>query len=114
MFKGIFKNRKKEPSKVETWKKLELYELFDDLDKAEKILSELSGGYSGIFADVEEFHREFVEELNDLKYQNVPDFEHICMWFAPTSAWDDFVGLDGIELGNRIYERANKWNNASV
>ncbi|MFY7709145.1 hypothetical protein ACOSQB_00845 [Tenacibaculum sp. MEBiC07804] len=113
MFKGIFKNGKTEPSKVETWKKFELFELFNDLDKAEKILSELSEGYSGNFIDAEEFYKEFVEELNDLKYQNVPDFKRISIWFAPTSAWDNFVGMDGIELGNRIYERANKWNKAS-
>jgi len=111
MFKGIFRNTK--PSKVETWKKFNLFELFNDLDKAEKILSELSGGYSGRFKDSEEFYKEFVEELNDLKYQNVPDFERICIWFAPTSAWDDFVGTNGMELANRIYDRANKWNKAN-
>ncbi len=113
MSKGIFKNKKTEPSKVETWKKFELFELFSDLDKAEKILSELNGGYSGNYTDAEEFHKEFVEELNDLKYQNVPDFERICIWFAPTSAWDDFVGTNGMELANRIYDRANKWNKAN-
>ncbi len=109
MFKGILKNRNTEPSKVEIYKKSELLELFNDLDQAEKILSGLKGGHSGNFLDVVEFHKVFVEELNDLKTQNVPDFEQICIWFAPTSAWDDFVGTKGIELANRIYDKANKW-----
>ena len=109
-----FKKRKSESTKVETWKKFELFELFIDLDKAEQILSKLSGGYSGNFVSAEEFYKVFTEELNDLKHQNVPDFKQVCIWFAPTSAWDDFVGIDGMELGNRIYERANNWNKSSI
>jgi len=81
MIKWIFKNGKKEPSKIETWKKFELFELFNDLDKAEKILTELIVGNSGNSVDMKEFHKEFVEELSDLKHQNVPDFERICIWF---------------------------------
>ena len=113
MFEQFFKNRKTKPTKIEAWKKFELFELFNDLEQAELKLSEISGGYSGIFSSAKEFHKEFVEELNDLKHQNIPDFKRICIWFAPTSAWDDFIGLSGIELGNRIYERADKWNKAS-
>ncbi len=113
MFKGIFRNRNTKPSKIETWKKFNLFELFNDLDKAEKILSVLSGEYSENFTDLEEFYKEFVEELNDLKYQNVPDFERICIWFGPSSAWDEFVGTNGMELANLIYNRANKWNKAN-
>lgn len=96
--------------KVEIWKKYEIFDLFKDLEEAEEILSKLTGGYSNNFISVEEFHNAFVEELYDLKGQNVPNFEQICLWFAPTSAWDDFVGIDGMELANRIYERAEKWN----
>ena len=66
MLKGIFRNRKAEPTKVETWKKFELFELFQDLDKAERILSELSGGYSGNFIDATEFHKEFVKNRQNL------------------------------------------------
>lgn len=113
MLNRIFKNREPKPTKVETWKKFELFELFDDLDKAEQILSKRNGGYSGNFTSVEEFYKEFIEELYDLKRQNIPNFNRICLWFAPTSAWDDFIGMDGIEFGNRIYERADNWNKAS-
>ncbi|TGD57858.1 hypothetical protein [Flavobacterium humi] len=96
--------------KFETWKKYEIFDLFNDLEQAEEVLSKLTGGYSNNFNSVEDFHNAFVEELYDLKGQNIPDFKHIRLWFAPTSAWDDFVGLAGMELANRIYERASNWN----
>ena len=110
MFKRLFKKRKRKLTKLETIQKFELFELFDDLEQAAKILSQLSGGDSGEFQSAEEFYEVFVEEINDLEYQNVPDFSHICLWFAATSVWDDLTGKDYIELGNRIYERAHKWN----
>jgi hypothetical protein len=100
--------------KFEVWKKYELFELFDDLDSAQKILSEIKAGYSGNFISAEDFYKAFEEELYDLNHQNVPDFRQICLRFAPTSAWDDFVGFEGMELANRILERANRWNNAQL
>ena len=113
MLNRLFRKRKKKLSKSEEWKKFELFELFDDLDSALKLVSEYSGGYSGVFLSAEEFHKAFLEELYDLKHQNVPDFENICVWFAPTFAWDDFVGMEGIELGNRIFKRAYKFHNSN-
>ncbi|WP_037052040.1 hypothetical protein, partial [Psychroserpens burtonensis] len=113
MLNRIFRKSKKKLSKSEEWKKFELFELFDDLDSALKLVSEYSGGYSGVFLSAEEFHKAFSEELHDLKYQNVPDFKTICVWFAPTSAWDNFVGMEGIELGSRIFERAYKFHNSN-
>jgi len=99
-------------SKMEVWKKYELFELFNDLDDAKKILAEIQGGYSGNFLSAEDFCKSFEEELYDLNHQNVPDFRQICLWFAPTSAWDDFVGFNGMELANRILERASRWDDA--
>ena len=113
MLNRIFRKGKKKLSKSEEWKKFELFELFDDLDSAVKLVSEYNGGYSGVFLSAEEFHKAFSEELYDLKHQNVPDFKNICVWFAPTSAWDDFVGMEGIELGNRIFERAYRFYNSN-
>lgn len=97
--------------KIDIWKKYELFELFEDLESAEKMLAEFSGGYSGKFLSAEEFCKVFEEEVYDLRNQNVPYFNQICLWFAPTSVWDDFVGISGMELANRIYERAYKWDN---
>ncbi len=96
--------------KIDTLKKHELFELFDDLDQAGKILSEIKGGYSGVFDSAEQFYEVLKDEVYELKHQNSPDFKQICVWFAPTSVWDDFVGLEGMELANRIFERAYNWN----
>jgi hypothetical protein len=101
-------------NKIEIWKKYELFELFEDLESAEKMLAEYSDGYSGKFLSAEAFCKAFKEEVYDLRHQNVPDFNKICSWFAPTSVWDDFVGISGMELANRIYDRANKWNNKEL
>ncbi len=101
-------------NKIDTWNKYELHELFNDLEQAGKILSEIKGGYSGIFISAEQFYETLKEEIYDLKHQNVPDFSQICSWFAPTSTWDDFVGMEGNELANRILERANNWNRLSL
>ena len=84
--------------------------MFHDLEQAQDILSKLTGGSSYHFDSVEDFYNAFTEEVADLKVQNVPDFRQICLWFAPTSIWDGFVGHDGMELANRIYDRAEKWN----
>ena len=101
-------------NKIEVWKKYELFELFDDLETAQKILSKIQHGYSGRFISAEHFFQALEEELYDLKHQNIPDFQQICVWFAPTSAWDDFVGANGMELANQIFERATKWNKTQL
>ena len=60
MFNRIFKKKSKGLSKIEYWKKWELFELFSDLHLAEKMLSEFKGGYSGKFSSAEEFYNAFV------------------------------------------------------
>ena len=110
MFKGILKKRENKPTKEQTWKKFELFELFDDLEQAENILTKFCRNNSGNFILIKEFNKEFVEELYDIKYQNIPDFKQICIWFETDSTWDSIIGKNGQELGNRIFKRANKWN----
>ncbi|WP_452227601.1 hypothetical protein [Lacinutrix sp. MEBiC02404] len=109
MFNRIFKKKSKELSKIEYWKKWELFELISDLHLAEKMLSEYSGGYSGNFSSAEEFHKALVEEIYNVEFDNVADFTQIWYWFAPTCEWDDFTGMESIELGNRIFNRVNNW-----
>jgi len=46
----IFSSRPDNLSKHEYWEKWEFFDLIKDLHKAEKILSEYSGGYSGEFS----------------------------------------------------------------
>lgn len=102
-------NRPDNLSKVDYWKKWEFFELLDDLHEAEKLLSEYTGGYSGEFLSAEEFHLALIDAIDDIEFGNQTDLTRFWMWFAPTCEWDDFVGEEGEELGNKIFERADRW-----
>mgnify|MGYP001795342216 CR=1 FL=1 len=77
--------------------------LISDLKKAERILSEYSGGYSGEYLSAEEFHRDLVDRIGKLENGDETVIEDLWIWFAPTGAWDDFVG--DINLGERIFQQ---------
>ncbi|WP_299444294.1 hypothetical protein [uncultured Aquimarina sp.] len=109
MFKRLFKKKKNQLSKIEYWKKWELSELIADLHKAEKLLSKYKGGYSNNFLSAEEFHKVLVEEIYEVESDNVADFTQIWYWFSPTCDWDDLTGIDGLELGNQIFDRVDNW-----
>ena len=83
--------------------------LITDLEKAEKILSEYSGGYSGEHSSAEEFHTDLVDRIKKLENGDETVIEDLWIWFAPTCQWDDFVGE--IDLGERIFQRLNKIKN---
>jgi hypothetical protein len=74
------------------------------LDKAEKLVSEYSGGYSGIFLSAEEFHKALKLSIEQFKNGDNSKLDEFYIWFAPTSAWDDFVGSEGENLANQIFE----------
>ena len=109
MFKNLFSKKHEKLSKLAYWKKWEFFDLLDDLHKAEKMLSQYEGGYSGEFLSAQEFHTALVDAIDEIEFGNQTDLTNIWIWFAPTTAWDDFVGKEGIELGNRIFARADKW-----
>lgn len=83
--------------------------LIEDLKKAEKILSEYSGGYSGEHLSAEEFHKDLLDRIKKLEYGDNSVIEDLWVWFAPTCQWDDFVG--NIELGERIFQKLDKIKN---
>ncbi len=91
---NIFTNRNKMES------------LIRNLKKAEKILSEYSGGYSGEHLSAEEFHKDIVDRIKRLESGDKSVIEDLWIWFAPTCQWDDFVG--NIELGERIFQKLDK------
>jgi len=80
--------------------------LIADLKKAEKILSQYSGGYSGEHLSAEEFHKDLVDRINKLENGDISVIEDLWIWFAPTCQWDDFVG--NVDLGERIFQQLNK------
>lgn len=110
MFKRLFnKNRPDGLSKIDYWKKWEFFQLLEDLHKAEKLLANFKSGYSGEFLSAENFHDALLDAIDDIEEGNQMDLTKLYIWFAPTSQWDDFTGKEGMELGNRIFERVNKW-----
>lgn len=72
------------------------------LDKAEKLASQYTGGYSGGFFSAEEFHETLSESIRKLKNGDNSQLDKLYLWFLPTSCWDDFVGKEGEHLGNEI------------
>ena len=80
--------------------------LIKDLKKAEKILSEYSGGYSGEHISAEEFHKDLVDRVQRLEKGDESVLIDLWIWFAPTCQWDDFVG--NIGLGERIFQKVRK------
>ena len=81
-------------------------ELISDLKKAERILSEYTGGYSGKHLSAEDFHKDLKERIERLEQGDESVIEDLWIWFAPTCRWDDFVGQ--IELGERIFQKLNR------
>ena len=113
LFQKLFhRNITKKLSKEEYWQKWELSKLLEDLHSAERILSKYKGGYSGQTLSAEEFHEELVEAIDDVEFGNRTYLSRFWNWFAPTCEWDDFMGEEGVELGNRIFERVDRWKKA--
>ncbi len=78
------------------------------LDQAEELAAQFSGGYSGNFWSAEEFHMALAQSIMKLKNGDQSQLEKLNLWFLPTSCWDDFIGLDGLDLGNEISEIISK------
>ena len=87
--------------------------LLELLDNATETVREYSGGYSGSFLSAEDFHKELKLAVDRLKSNDMTVLDKIQTWFLPTSAWDDFVGMDGIHLGNSISDLTAKIINKS-
>ena len=76
--------------------------LFELLNEAEQLASKFSGGYSSMFDSAEEFHAALQTAVQKLEDGDNSQLMNIHFWFLPTSAWDTFIGLDGLYLANEI------------
>lgn len=83
--------------------KNEFQRLIQLLDKAEEMLAQYSGGYSGEFFSAEDFHQALYDKIKLLKAGDELVLKNIYDWFVPSSCWNDFVGKEGTYLGNQIY-----------
>lgn len=105
----LFGKSQRPRSRDEYWSYWRIESLLDDLEDAHKKVSLLTGGYSGDILSAEEFAKSLRQEIDNLKTQEFPDLTNVWLWFAPTGAWDDFVGVDKSGLGDRIFEQAALW-----
>ena len=108
MFKRLFQKRKSDGlSKIEYWKKWELFELFDELHKAENLLVEILDKKND--DELIKFKNEFTEELYEIEGDNVADFTTIWEWFTPKKEWELFCGQQGRKLGIKIFRIVDTW-----
>jgi hypothetical protein len=76
--------------------------LIVELKKAHELASQFTGGYSERFMSAEEFAHALIQAIAELEAGNTAVLKKLDLWFLPTSDWDDFVKMEGIELGERI------------
>ena len=76
--------------------------LIAKLRAAHALVSQFTGGYSEGFVDAEEFSATLGKAIQELESGNKAVLSDIELWFLPTSDWDDFVGKEGLELGEEI------------
>ncbi|MBI5944307.1 MAG: hypothetical protein HY864_08055 [Chloroflexi bacterium] len=92
--------------------------LVEELKDAYQLAAQYEGGYSSGFFDAKEFAAALKEAI--ILFENGDDdtsVKNLWLWFAPTTAWDTFVGSEGIELGNSIFEKLEQYiaeNNIKV
>ena len=72
------------------------------------MLSKYEGGYSGEYLSAQEFHKDLKSSIADYINGDDSKLNEFYIWFAPTSLWDDFVGKEGENLANEIFEIVSK------
>lgn len=110
MFKRLFNIKAKHSkrlSKVDYWKKWELFELFDDLHKGEKLLIEIAS--DNIQSQFLKFKDDYIEELYDIEVDNIADFTRIWEWFTPKKEWETLLGEKGKVIGDNVFRITDKW-----
>lgn len=84
--------------------KPEFNQLLTLLGKAQELSSQYTGGYSEHFFSAEEFHAELKKSIQNLKAGELNELSNLQLYFIPTSDWDDFIGFEGMDLANEIFE----------
>ena len=79
------------------------------LDEEAILSSQYTGGYSNRFICAGEFHHVLVQPVSRINANDFSAIDELILLFAPTCSWDDFIGLDGLELGNLIFDILQKF-----
>lgn len=77
-------------------------ELLAQLKIAQALASQFTGGYSERFMSAEEFADALGKAISELESGNTAVTDELSLWFLPTGDWDDFVKLEGLEMGQRV------------
>lgn len=88
-------------------------ELLTELKKAHALASEFTGGYSELFFSAEEFADALGKAISELERGNKAVVDDLYLWFLPTSDWDDFIKMEGLELGQRVSELLAKYREST-
>ncbi len=91
--------------------------LIEELKDAYQLVAQYEGGYSGGFFNAKEFAAALNEAIRLFESGDDTGVKNLWLWFAPTTTWDTFVGSEGIELGNSIFEKLEQYiaeNNIKV
>ena len=83
-------------------------ELLKLLNNARELLSCYTGGISRNFNSAEDFLTCLTSSIERIENGNYEDLPQLYYWFAPTCDWDDIVGMEGMEIGNRVSELLSK------
>jgi hypothetical protein len=83
--------------------------LIEELKDAHQLVAQYEGGYSCGFFDATEFAVALKESIILFESGDDTCLKNLHLWFAPTTAWDSFVGSEGIELGNSIFEKLGQY-----
>jgi hypothetical protein len=78
--------------------------LLELLNDAENLVGQFTGGYSNQFFSAEEFHEALVIAILRLQNNDLEVLSTLWLWFAPTCSWDDFTGVEGMNLCNDTFE----------
>lgn len=84
-------------------------DLIEELKVAQELVAQYEGGYSSGFFDAKEFAIALKEEIALFDGSDDTGAKTLRLWFAPTTAWDTFVGSKGVELGNSIFEKLEQY-----
>jgi hypothetical protein len=84
-------------------------DLINELKKAYDLASQYEGGHSGEFLDAREFAAALKKSIEMFEAGNDDCVMDLWGWFAPTTEWDDFIGCEGMELGNSIFEKLDEY-----
>ena len=83
--------------------------LIKELWQAQKLSSRYEGGYSGEFLNAKEFSKALKEAIELFESGNDCSLKDLMSWFAPTTEWDDFIGEEGMKLGNSIFDKIGQY-----